>query len=377
MPLKEKILFTTHRLSERENKSLLFLDLIRKRKSISRTEITNITKTTAVTVSNYINGYLKKELVKESGYEASSGGRRPELIELNTGWGYVLGIDIAEKHITGVAADLGMEALANEPAHSYKKENLKSSISKVLEKLIDSPKIDKAKIKKIGIGISANSNGIMEEVVKLKETIEQEIKIPMQVGKGALCAAYGEKTLNPEAIEASSLLYVYTDLGEVIFTRGNEFYGSTAEKDDEYAYLRPWNKSLGVISGAKGIIKEGIGSEIVNIADGNAENVTLKTVIKAAGARDEVICDLLRSSGTNLGVRIAYLINSFEPEVVIIGGGIEKAGDFFLAPLASSTNRFILQRILNKVKLTPAVLGEEACVKGVASLAIREVFIEA
>ena len=377
MVLKEKILFTAIPSSDREKKNLLFLDLIKKHKSTSRTELSKLTGVNIVTVSNYINGYLKKGLVIEGGYDVSSGGRRPELVELNREWGYVLGIDIGEKDIKGILADLGMKILANESIRGYKKENLKFFINEILKKLTEgSSKIDKTRIKKIGIGISEDSGNVMEEIVKEKDAIEEEIKIPTLVGDGVLCAASGEKNLNPEAMETSNVLYIYTDLGEVIFIKDNEFY-EAADKEGEYAYLRPWDQSLSIVSEAKRIIEGGVGSKIVNISRGDVKNVTIETVIKAAEEHDEIAIDLLRVSGMNLGVRIAYLINSFEPKDVIIGGGIEKAGELFLGPLTSSINRFILQRILNKVKVTPAILGEEACVKGGASLAIREVFIEA
>ncbi len=377
MVLKEKILFTAIPSSDREKKNLLFLDLIKKHKSTSRTELSKLTGVNIVTVSNYINGYLKKGLVIEGGYDVSSGGRRPELVELNREWGYVLGIDIGEKDIKGILADLGMKILANESIRGYKKENLKFFINEILKKLTEGPsKIDKTRIKKIGIGISENSGNVMEEIVKVKRAIEEEIKIPALIADGVLCAASGEKNLNPEAMETSNVLYIYTELGEVIFIKGDEFY-EAADKESEYAYLRPWDQSLSIVSEAKRIIEGGVGSKIVNISRGDVKNVTIETVIEAAKKDDETAIDLLKVSGMNLGVRIAYLINSFEPEDVIIGGGIEKAGELFLGPLTSSINRFILQRILNKVKVTPAILGEEACVKGGAFLAIREVFIEA
>ena len=91
---------------------------------------------------------------------------------------------------------------------------------------------------------------------------------------------------------------------------------------------------------------------------------------------DEVASELLNIAGMNLSVRVAYLINLFEPEIVIIGGGEEKAKDFFLKPLISNVKKFILQSTLARVQVVPAILGEEARAKGAAYLAIREAFIE-
>ena len=79
----------------------------------------------------------------------------------------------------------------------------------------------------------------------------------------------------------------------------------------------------------------------------------------------------------NLGVRIAYLVNQLGPQIVIVGGGIEKAENLFMAPLESSMRKFLLKEMADKIRFVPAVLGDDACVKGAASLALREIFIEA
>lgn len=370
-----KTVFTTQPSSDREKKNLLFLNLIRKHKSTSRTEISKLTNINMVTVSNYVNGYLKKGLVLERGYDASSGGRRPELVELNREWGYAIGIDIGKSYIKGALVDLGLGVLASESTHGYEKENLKSSIAEMVKKLLAASKIDQKRVKKIGIGVSANSGGIAEDIIKAEETIGGEAKIPALAGDAALCAASGEKNLNPEAMETSSILYVYTDLGKGVFIKDDEFYEAVTE-EDHYPYLRPWDEGLSIASEAKKIVKQGMGTRIVDIAQGNAKNITLETVVKAAKQKDEIAMDLVRMVGMNLGVRIAYLINALEPGAVIVGGGIEKAGNLFLEPLTSSINRFILQKALNKVRVALATLGEEACAKGSAFLAIREAFIE-
>jgi len=376
MIIKNKTSFTTHPSTDREKKNLLFFNLIKRKKSISRTEISKLTDITVVTVSNYINSYLKKGMVLERGYEISSGGRRPELVEINKEWGYVAGVDIAEDNIKAVIMNTGSEILAQTRSPGREKENVASSVNDILEETLKSAKIDKTRLKKIGIAVSKDSSGITEEIIKEKDRIEDAVKIPVLVSENALSGACGEKNLNPELKETSDVLYVYGDLGECIFIKGQEFYDSGDGKD-EYAYLRKWGEGLSITKEAKRIIAQGVGTKIVDIAKGNTENITVDIAIKAAVQNDETAIDLIKTSGMNLGVRIAYLINSLGPECVVIGGGIEKAGDIFLNPLALSIKKFVKSKISEKIKVIPAVLGEEAGAKGASSLALREVFIEA
>ncbi|MGB2705245.1 MAG: ROK family protein [Candidatus Omnitrophota bacterium] len=371
--MRKKASFTAHPSSERRKKNLLFLNLIRNRKSTSRTEISKLTDTNIVTVSNYINGYLKKGLILETGYDVSSGGRRPELVELNKKWGYAIGIDIAPGRIKGILVDFGMEVLASETISGYEKEKLKASIGEVVRGLLEGSKTDKALVKKIGI--AAASGDIAEDSGKIKDEIEKEPGIPVLSGSAALCAAFGERGLNPEASEASKILFIYTSLGEGIFITEDEFYEAN-NKERKYAYLKPWPRRLGIAEEAKKAVSQGVGTKIVDMAGGEAANITAETVVNAAQERDEIASDLLKTAGTNLSVRVAYLMNLFEPEVVIIGGGAEKAKDFFLNPLVANVKKLVLRSALGRAKVAPAILGEEARVKGSAFLAIREAFIE-
>ncbi len=160
--------------------------------------------------------------------------------------------------------------------------------------------------------------------------------------------------------------------------KSSVLYSVEVDKGSEAcAYLRPWSRNLSIASEAKKVIARGVGTKIVKASGGLAENITLDMVIKAAEEKDEIASDLLKTSGMNLSVRIAYLINLLKPEVVIIGGGIEKAVDKFLKPLQKSMKKFIRERLPQETIVGPAVLKEEACVKGGAFLAIREAFIEA
>lgn len=376
MPLKKKTLFTTSPSGDRERKNLLFLNLIKERKSSSRTEISKLTDINVVTVSNYVNSYLKKGLALERGYDVSSGGRRPELVELNKEWGYAAGIDIGDDYVKATLSDLNLKALAGESVTGYEKKNLKSVVSGLLQKLLSAAKIDKSRVKKIGVGLSKKSDSFKEDAIRIKDDIEEELGIPVIVGKEVSCAAFGEKSLNPEAKETANILYIHKDVGYAIFIKDEEFYEANKEKN-ENAYLEAWAEGLSVVSMAKSIVKQGIGTKVVDMALGDVEKITLEIVIKAAEQKDELAIDLLKSSGTNLGVRVSYLINLFEPDLVIIGGGPEKAGALFLDAVQKGVKKFILQKMMDKVKLSPAVLGEDACVKGSALLAIREAFIEA
>jgi len=368
MPYKKKTVVTTHPSTDRERKNLLFLTLITSKGSISRTDLSNLTDINIVTVSNYINNYLKKSLVLERGYDISSGGRRPELIEMNKRWGYVVGIHIDQNKIRGVISNLGMEILESKTITREKKD-LNPIIVDFIKKLQNAQNGEPGEIKRINICYSENKEN------STKDKLGEVLGVPILIASDALCAAFGEKTSNSYAKEVPTVLYIYKDTGEGILIKNGELYQAN-DAELKKSYLRKWGPKISIVAEAKRMVKNGVGTSIIDMTGGKPEDITDEIIIKAAKEEDEVTRDLIRTSGMNLGVRVAYLINSFEPETVIIGGGIEEAGDLFMKPFTSSIKRFIRQKISDRVKVVPAVLGREACVKGSAFLAIREAFIE-
>src|SRR3989338_1834858 len=99
MALREEAL-RAERFTEKERRNLAILDIIRRTREVSRAEISRITHLNIVTISNYIDDYISKGLVLEKGLDISSGGRRPELLQLNPKYGYAIGIDLGPPHIT-------------------------------------------------------------------------------------------------------------------------------------------------------------------------------------------------------------------------------------------------------------------------------------
>jgi glucokinase len=78
-----------------------------------------------------------------------------------------------------------------------------------------------------------------------------------------------------------------------------------------------------------------------------------------------------------LGIRIAYLVNLLNPEVIVIGGGIEQAGSLLLEPVWRSVKQYAYEEPASMVDVLPAQLGHNAVALGAACWVIREVFVQA
>ena len=348
--------FTFGNLSDKELRNLEIFELIRKRGATSRTEITKITGINIVSVSNYINDYMKNSLVLEKGLDVSSGGRKPELVELNKDGNYVIGVDLAKEETRISLADLGMNVIE-------KAVYAQGKIADFIDDLIK--KVKTAKIRAIGIA-RESSSGIGEE-------LKRHFGIDTFEGSRVSCAAFGEKTMNPNA-KVDSLLYIYSSLGETVFIKGN-LCEVGDESSEVLRYLKPWPDELSMVNAAREEASKGVGTKIVEIAHGRLTDITEEVVIEAAKDNDEVGSNILMTAGLNLGLRMAYLINLFNPELVVIGGGIEKAGELILGVAKKMVGKLAFYKYANHIKIISGILGRDASSIGAASLAVREIFL--
>src|SRR6185295_12286261 len=104
-------LYKSDHLTDRERKNIILLDVIRRNGPIAKTDISRITQFNIVTVSNYVEHYIDQKLVVERGLDISSGGRRPELVELNSNWGNIIGVEIGPMSLVAIISDMSAKVI--------------------------------------------------------------------------------------------------------------------------------------------------------------------------------------------------------------------------------------------------------------------------
>jgi glucokinase len=100
--------------------------------------------------------------------------------------------------------------------------------------------------------------------------------------------------------------------------------------------------------------------------------VTGVDVVEAAQAGDAQAAGLLRLLGERLGIGIASLINVFDPEEVVLGGGVSTAGDLLLDPARAAAAGYVLRGVGERTTIRLARHGVRAGVYGAALLAAQE-----
>ena len=115
-------------------------------------------------------------------------------------------------------------------------------------------------------------------------------------------------------------------------------------------------------------IKSGRHSIVVKLVNGSLAKITPKILEEAALYKDRLALEIWEETGRYLGIGIASLINIFNPEKIVIGGGVANAGKFIFDPLCRTIQERALPIASQDTKVVRAKLGEEAGVIGAAML---------
>ena len=119
--------------------------------------------------------------------------------------------------------------------------------------------------------------------------------------------------------------------------------------------------------------KKGGGGLILEHAGGRIEDITAKSVFEAAKKNDPAAQAIVKKTGFYLGAGIANIINLFNPEVVIIGGGVSKAGGILLDSVKAAVGEYSLEINLKKAAIVLSKLNLTAGVLGAAALCWQEI----
>lgn len=119
-------------------------------------------------------------------------------------------------------------------------------------------------------------------------------------------------------------------------------------------------------------IRQGEKTFLTEIVQGKVENITAEKVEIAARGGDSLAMEVISQAGTYLGVGLVNVVNIFNPEMIIIGGGVAKMADLLLNPARQIVRERAFQLAVGAVRVVPAQLGNDAGILGAAVFAFQQ-----
>jgi len=117
---------------------------------------------------------------------------------------------------------------------------------------------------------------------------------------------------------------------------------------------------------AKRRIKEGEKSRLTDIVSGDLEAITAEKIALAAQDGDRLALEVISRAASYLGAGMVNLVNIFNPEMIIVGGGLSKMGDLLLKPAREIVRERAFPLCTGAVRIATAGLGDDGGVLGAA-----------
>ncbi len=132
--------------------------------------------------------------------------------------------------------------------------------------------------------------------------------------------------------------------------------------------LESYAGSVGLLKAARKAARDGAAPGVRALAEEKGPDLTTRDLALLAEAGDQGAVALFAAAGQRLGQAVGNLVNILDPERVIIGGGVARAGDLILEPCRRTAKDIILAVEAKKTPIVPAELGTGAAALGAALL---------
>jgi glucokinase len=215
----------------------------------------------------------------------------------------------------------------------------------------------------------------------LRDLVSEAVGLPATLDNDANCAIYGEWWVGA----ARGARYVVgltigTGIGGGIVIDGQIYHGtsdvagefghttidSTGRlcKCGNYGCLEAYASGPAIAARAAEGIAAGVATRLPELVGGDLSKITAQTVYEAAQANDDFALEVVRDTAKFLGAGIGNLVNIFNPDVVVISGGVTLAGDRLFVPLRAEVQRRAFKPAVERCRIVPGDLPGTAGVVG-------------
>jgi glucokinase len=111
-------------------------------------------------------------------------------------------------------------------------------------------------------------------------------------------------------------------------------------------------------------------TKISELAGGDPKKASARIVVEAARLGDPIACELMEEEGKLVGIGVVNCIHSFNPELVVLGGGVTAAGDLLFDPLRATVQRRVMPAYVGTFDILPAALKGESGALGAVAAAL-------
>ena len=312
---------------------------------------------------------------------------------------YIIGIDLGGTNIVaGAMPDDGSRQLAIQSQATRPEDGAEAvvdrivdSINAVIAQTCSETGATRRDFTGVGIGSPGPLNRERGIVIvtpnlgwrdyPLRDRISERVKLPATLDNDANCATLGEWWQGAAKGARNVVgMTIGTGIGGGIIIDGRLYHGSTDVageighttidstgrrcKCGNYGCLEAYASGPSIAERAREALSGGEVSILTTMVEGKLEAISAQTVYDAAKRGDVLAREVVRDTARFLGAGIANLLNIFNPDVVVLAGGVTQAGDWLFEPLRAEVKRRAFRPAVEACEIVPGTLPGTAGVVG-------------
>ena len=358
-------------------------------------ELTKELHISVPTITKLVQELVEENIVTDLGKVETPGGRRPNIFGLANSAIYFAGVYVGRDNMRFVVTDLQNNIIVEHTDPTFELQDRPQCFEKICaatEAFISGCGVERDKILGMGLCLVGRVNPDTGRSYKyfttfdqsLREILEERIGLHVLVENDTRARCYAEYTTGKSKNE-SNVLYLHMGRGVAIgiVMDGKLYYGKSGFAG-EFGHIPFFDNEIICSCGKKGCLEtevSGIAIEekmcreiekgvntILREQYAQRKSIHIDDIIAAAKNDDNLSIELIEEAGEKVGKAVAFLINTFNPETVIVGGNLAMAGDYIMLPLKSATNKYSLNLVYKDTKFRLSKMSENAGAWGVAML---------
>ncbi|MBE6181087.1 MAG: ROK family transcriptional regulator [Rikenellaceae bacterium] len=358
-------------------------------------ELTKELHISVPTITKLVQELVEENIVTDLGKVETPGGRRPNIFGLANSAIYFAGVSVGRDNMQFLITDLQNNIIVEKTDRTFELLDRPQCLEHIcanIETFVNTCGIDRNKILGLGVCMTGRVNPdtgrsyryFTSSEQSLREILEERIGIRVLFENDTRARCYAEYNCG-KLKDESNVLYLHMGRGIAIgiVIDGQLYYGKSGFAG-EFGHIPFFDNEVICSCGKKGCLE----TEVSGIAleekmcrmIENGVNTILKEkydlqktihvddIIAAAKNDDNLSIELIEEAGEKIGKAVAFLINTFNPETVIVGGNLAEAGDYIMLPLKSSTNKYSLSLVYKDTKFRLSKMPKNTSAWGVAML---------
>ena len=286
-------------------------------------------------------------------------------------------------HTTPTLADTGAEAVA---------DRIAGMIEQVIAQTMAETGAERSAFIGVGVGAPGPLNREKGIVIvtpnlgwknfPLRDEISRRVSLDATLDNDANCATLGEFWCGA-AVGGWNVIGITlgTGIGGGLILEGKLYHGSSDVageightsidangrrcKCGNYGCLEAYASGPAIAERAREALRGDEGESIlISMVDGDQRKITAQTVYEASKRGDATAREVVRETARILGTGVANLLNIFNPDVVVLAGGVTQAGDALFQPLRAEVKRRAFKPAVQACKIVPGALPLSAGVVG-------------